>query len=120
VAKRKLTVLVDDIDGSAADGSVIFGIDGAAFEVDLAEVNEKVLRESIAKFCGAATRLGKWQIIPDRRRQAPRPVATGRAVGSAERNRAIRAWAEGEGISVSARGRISASVIARYEKAQQE
>lgn len=118
VAKRKLTVLVDDIDGSPADGSVIFGIDGAAFEVDLAEPNERVLRESIAKFCGAATPLGRWQVVPDRRMRG-RAGAQAMANGDLERNRAVRAWATQQGIKVSPRGRIAASIVSRYEEAQQ-
>jgi hypothetical protein len=117
VAKRKVTVLVDDIDGSRADGTVVFGIDGAAYEVDLAESNEQILREAIAKFCGAATRVGKWQVVPDRRQAGP--ARAGRPAGSAERSRAIREWAAEAGIPVSPRGRIGTAVIARYEQAQQ-
>jgi Lsr2 len=35
VAQKVQTLFVDDLDGSAAEGTVRFGLDGAEYEIDL-------------------------------------------------------------------------------------
>jgi hypothetical protein len=41
----------------------------------------------------------------------------GRTASNRDRNGGIRAWAKGQGIAVSARGRIPASIVEQYEAA---
>ena len=106
---QKITVaLEDDIDGGPADETVRFGLGGTEYEIDLSTKNAAAFRQQLAPFIEHARRTG--------RRQRRRP---GRTVSGRERSADIRAWAKGQGITVSDRGRISASVAEQYEIATQ-
>jgi hypothetical protein len=104
MAKRTQIILIDDLDGSAADETVTFALDGVNYEIDLSSSNAARLRETFAPFAAVATRVGG-------RRKA------GRRSGSDSGATDIRAWALGQGMSVSTRGRVSAEVRAAYEAA---
>ena len=106
---QKITVaLEDDLDGGPADETVRFGIGGVAYEIDLSASNAAAFRRRLAPFIAHARRAGRGQ-----RRRA------GRTVSSRERSGDIRAWAKDQGITVSERGRIPASVAEQYEAATQ-
>lgn len=103
----KITVaLEDDLDGGPADETVRFGVDGTDYEIDLNKKNAAAFRRSLAPFVEHARRAGRVQ-----RRQAVRSAA------SRERGSDIRAWARDQGIAVSGRGRIPASVVEQYQAA---
>lgn len=106
MAKRVQVVLEDDIDGSPADETVSFGLDGVSYEIDLSSANAGKLRDQLSRWIGAAARTGGRK-------------STGRrGVGSARRNvSAVREWARANGHSVNDRGRVPASVQAAYDKA---
>jgi hypothetical protein len=115
MAKKTRVLLVDDIDGSPAESSVKFGIDGSLYEIDLSGANDDALRKALAKFISNGTRLGRIHVAKTRGAVAPlvrKPVGVNR-----ERNAAIRAWAEQQGIAVSARGRIQEAIVAKYDAA---
>src|SRR5690242_21594380 len=98
---QKITVaLEDDIDGGPADETVRFGLDGSEYEIDLSRKNAAAFRRQLAPFIDHARQAGRGQ-----RRSA------GRTVASRERTGGIRAWAKDQGIAVSERGRIPASVL---------
>ena len=106
---QKITVeLEDDLDGSPADETVRFGLDGTGYEIDLSTKNATALRRQLAPFTEHAQRTGRG---PRRR--------PGRTVSSRERSADIRAWAKDQGITVSERGRIPASVAEQYDAAIQ-
>jgi hypothetical protein len=44
VAQKVQTLFVDDIDGSDAEGTVRFGLDGTDYEIDLNAKNAQALR----------------------------------------------------------------------------
>jgi len=44
VAQKIQTLFIDDLDGSAADGTVRFGLDGAEYEIDLNAKHARELR----------------------------------------------------------------------------
>ena len=48
MAKITQVTLVDDLDGGAADETVLFGLDGDAYEIDLSEANAQALRDLLA------------------------------------------------------------------------
>ncbi len=85
-----------------------FGVDGAEYEIDLSTKNAAAFRRKLAPFIDHARRAGRGQ------RRRP-----GRTASSRERSGDIRAWAQGQGIAVSARGRIPASVVEQYQAATQ-
>lgn len=86
VAQRVEVVRVDDLDGSAASGSIRFGIDGQAYEIDLSTANAARLRQILAPFIAAARRseanaLGQ---IPREPGTVPRPRSAGNAEARSE------------------------------------
>ncbi len=50
-------VLVDDIDGSPADETVTFGVDGTSYEIDLTAANAAKLRDAIGLYVGHARKV---------------------------------------------------------------
>jgi hypothetical protein len=102
---QKITVaLEDDIDGGPADETVRFGLGGTEYEIDLSKKNANAFRRQLAPFIEHARRAGRGP-----RRQP------GRTASSRERSADIRVWAKDQGITVSDRGRISASVAEQYD-----
>jgi hypothetical protein len=99
--------LVDDIDGSAAVETVSFSLDGVSYEIDLTAANAKKLRNDLSTWTGHARRSGGRK--------------SSRKAGAASQRRgdlsAVRQWARKNGHQVSDRGRISASILAAYDKA---
>lgn len=111
---QKVTVsLVDDLDGSQAEETVEFGLDGAMYQIDLSGDNAERLRESLAEYVDHARRAG------GRRRgagRAPAPRAPRGASVDRAQNQAIREWARKQGMNVSNRGRIPADVLDAYHR----
>jgi hypothetical protein len=111
MAKRVIHELVDDLDGKAADETIEFAFDGLRYEIDLSARNASRLREALAPYIAAGTRLSRGGGTAHR-------VRVNRGGGPArvdrEQNRAIRDWAIGKGIDVSERGRIKQDVVDRY------
>ncbi|GGL11479.1 histone-like nucleoid-structuring protein Lsr2 [Mangrovihabitans endophyticus] len=115
MAKQVVTLLTDDLDGSEADRTVEFGIDGANYTIDLSDKNAGKLRKALEPYISAGSRVGRGGF-------------TGRAAGrgrgaapatrsSREQNQAIREWATKNGHEVSERGRIPASVVEAFNAA---
>jgi len=50
-------LFIDDIDGSAAEGTVRFALDGTEYEIDLNAGHAKELRDALARYVGAARRV---------------------------------------------------------------
>jgi hypothetical protein len=106
MAQRVQVLLVDDIDGTRADETVTFAVDGVAYEIDLTSENAQRLRDA----------LGQWI-------RGARKVSGRARRGTARRNddggqtAQIREWAKSNGYTVSDRGRISADVRAAYDAA---
>ena len=106
MAQRIIVTLEDDLDGGPADQTVRFGLDGTEYEIDLSAANATAFREQLAPYTERARTAGR----------APRS-RPGRNASTRERSSGIRAWARGQGIAVSDRGRIPASVIEQYQAA---
>ncbi|NIZ92092.1 histone-like nucleoid-structuring protein Lsr2 [Kineococcus rubinsiae] len=114
MAQKVQVILMDDIDGSDADETLSFSLDGVNYEIDLSSEHATALRESLATWVGHARRVGARTPA---RRSAPRAA---KAAASSEPGRdtgAVRTWAKENGFTVSDRGRISAEVIQAYDDA---
>ena len=104
---QKITVtLEDDLEGGPATETLQFSIGGTQYEIDLSKKNARAFRKQVAPFIEHARRAGRG-----RRRQP------GRAQSSRQHSSDVRAWAKDQGIAVSERGRIPASVVERYQAA---
>src|SRR6201987_5156883 len=66
MAQKVQVLLVDDLDGSEATETVAFGIDGAAYEIDLSSGNAGKLRKEMAHYVEHARKAS----APARRRRA--------------------------------------------------
>jgi hypothetical protein len=106
MAQRITVELEDDLDGGRAAETVRFGLDGSEYEIDLSKKNASAFRKQLTPFVEHARRAGREQ----RRR-------SGRTASSREHSGDIRAWAKDQGIAVSRRGRIPASLVEQYETA---
>jgi hypothetical protein len=53
MAQKIRTLFIDDIDCSAAEGTVRFGLDGTDYEIDLSAVHAADLRAALAPFISA-------------------------------------------------------------------
>jgi hypothetical protein len=109
VAQKIQTLFIDDLDGSAAEGTVRFALDGTEYEIDLNEEHAKKLREALARYAGAARRANG---------AARRLARTGRrAPASGLNTTEVREWAKAQGIEVKDRGRVPAELVVKFKAA---
>ena len=81
-----------------------FAFDGTGYEIDLNAKNAAAFGKQLAPYLEHARRAGRAQ-----------PRRPGRA--NRQRSGDIRAWAKEQGLAVSERGRIPASVLEQYHAA---
>jgi hypothetical protein len=118
MAQRTVVQLTDDLDGKPIpDGkgeTIRFGLDRQHYEIDLAEKNAKALRDALGKYVSAARRTsGGTRSTGGRGRSGRTGTETARDYDP----KAVRAWAESQGIEVSQRGRVPADLVAKYQEA---
>lgn len=118
MTRRIVHQLVDDLDGTVLEvGSgetVLFSLDGTAYEIDLTDENAAALRDALGPFISAGRSVSaRGGSVP-----APRG-STGRAQKrTGQRDYApVRAWAAQNGYTLSERGRIPAAVLEAYDAA---
>jgi hypothetical protein len=116
MAKKIIHQLVDDLDGSVlepgAGETVLFSLDGRAYEIDLTDEHAAALRDSFSTYIAAGRSVGREASAA--RTAVPRRRT---ARSSATANAAVRSWANQNGFTVSERGRIPASVQEAYDAA---
>lgn len=107
--KKVQTLFIDDIDGSAAEGTVRFGLDGTDYEIDLNAEHAQQLRDALAAYVRAGRRVGGGS------RQAARDGRRGSASGP--KSTEVREWARTQGIDVKDRGRVPAELVVKFKTA---
>jgi Lsr2 len=110
MAQKTVVVLVDDLDGEPADTTVRFGFDSHEYELDLTEANAQALREAFARYIPAARKTSGGRRASA---SAEKPAKAFQGFDPA----AVRAWAAGNGYTVSPRGRIRAEVLEAFRAA---
>jgi hypothetical protein len=109
VAQKIQTLLIDDIDGGTAEGTVRFGLDGTEYEIDLNAEHAQALRDAVARYVKAGRRVGG---------AARRPSRAGRRASASGLNTTeVREWAKAQGIEVKDRGRIPAELVVKFKSA---
>lgn len=113
MARKVQTLLIDDIDGSEAEFTVRFGLDGADYEIDLSAEHADALRQLLAQYVSAARQ---------NKNVAKRP--SGGSGGGGRRSRTdgvsiaeVRDWAKAQGVEVKDRGRIPAELVVKFKAA---
>ena len=109
MAQKVQTLFIDDIDGSAADGTVRFGLDGTDYEIDLNSEHAQALRDALARYINAGRRAGGGA----RRQARSGRKASANGVNTTE----IREWAKAQGIEVKDRGRVPAELVVKFKAA---
>lgn len=108
MAQKVVTELIDDMDGSTADETVVFSWRGYSYEIDLSAKNVGKLDKALAPFIDKARRLGR----------AVKPGAKPTVVRVPSDAAAVRAWAVANGYEVPERGRIPNDIRDAYEAAK--
>jgi nucleoid-associated protein Lsr2 len=109
MARKVQTLFIDDLDGSEADGTVRFGLDGTDYEIDLSAEHAQALRDALERYVSAARRAGGGS------RRAGRSGTKAPAGGL--NTTEVREWARAQGMEVKERGRVPAEVVARFRAA---
>ena len=109
MAQKIQTLFIDDLDGSEAEGTVRFGLDGTEYEIDLNSEHAQALRDVLARYVHAARRAGGG---------ARRPARGGRrASAGGVDSTEVREWAKAQGIDVKDRGRVPAELVVKFKAA---
>lgn len=114
MAQKTTVHLVDDLDGSEADETVAFALDGTSYEIDLSADHAADMRDAFAPYVGAARRAPAGG---GRRAAARRSAGASASASDRQRTAEIRQWARDSGMEVNERGRIPSRVIEAYEAA---
>lgn len=112
MAQRVTTTLVCDLhdDDTAGTQTITFSLDGVNYELDVCDVHAGTMREDLARYVGVARRSGG-------RRGSTRGPRRASAGSDRQQSAQVREWARRQGIPVSERGRIPASLLERYQAA---
>ena len=106
MARTMKVVLTDDIDGTPADETVEFSLDGTDFEIELNSDNAAKFRSALEPYVAKARRVTGSRA--SKKKASPSRFDATK----------VRDWARDNGFEVSARGRLSSDVIEAYEQAQ--
>ena len=112
MAQRVTVTVISDLSGEVVESetpTTRFGFDGTSYEIDLTEKERDELEAVLAPYIEKGRRAGGGKP----RRRSSSSDSKARTPSTAE----IRAWAEKQGMEVSERGRIPASVRTAYEAA---
>lgn len=108
--EKVLVTLIDDLDGTEADETVSFSLDGADYAIDLSQPNAEALRQIFADYVQHGRRTAARPKRPAKPRTTKAPTPPRNRAVSAN----IRKWAREQGIELAAVGRIPGDVRRRY------
>jgi hypothetical protein len=120
MARTTIVQLTDDIDGSEADQTIEFSYRGKSYSLDLNGRNASELDDVLAPYIAAAEKAGGVQPRAggrSGRSGGSRPGPSGASPPSGPNPKDVRVWAEANGVQLSGRGRIPASIIEQYKAA---
>jgi hypothetical protein len=110
MTKKVDTYLVDDLDGSLPAETVIFGINGTEYAIDLAAHNAREFFDKLDCYIKAGRRLG-----PGRGRGGRQGR---RSQQRHQKLQAARVWLRERGHEISDRGRIPRRLLDEFEAAE--
>lgn len=111
MARKVQVQLIDDMDGSQADESITFAVDGQGYEIDLSSEHAQEFREALAKWVAAGRRV---RSTSGSSKPARRSGGSARSGPSSDE---LRTWARANGFTVADRGRLSVEVQQAYAAA---
>lgn len=102
-----IVTITDDLDGSEGAETVLFGFEGAQYEIDLVKKNRDKMAKALEPYLNAARKASSSDVRRTRR--------SGKTAGVMAP--AMRAWAKEQGLEVPDRGRVPIAVQEAYVKA---
>jgi hypothetical protein len=103
------TLFIDDLDCSAAEGTVRFGLDSTEYEIDLNAGHAQQLRDALAAYVRDGRRVSGG---------SRRPGRAGRwGPASGLNTTEVREWAKAQRIEVKDRGRVPAELVVKFKAA---
>jgi hypothetical protein len=108
MASRTITVLTDDLTGKELDGdgrTITFSYKSKDYTLDLSQANLEKFEKALEPYLKAAHKIS-----------GGRGSRSSRASADLD-PKAVRAWAQSNGVELSARGRVPASVVQQYKAA---
>ncbi|QLD11475.1 histone-like nucleoid-structuring protein Lsr2 [Microbacterium oleivorans] len=109
MAKRSVTFITDDFDGTEDAETVTFSYQGRLFEIDLSAANREKLEKVLEPYISAARKSASGARVN---------TTSSRAGGRAKNLAAVRAWAQENGYTVNNRGRVPRVVLDAYDAAK--
>jgi Lsr2 len=109
-------VLVDDLDGSEGAETITYTVNGQEYEIDLSEDSAEKFHDALEPYIQNSREVRRQAETARRGRGDGRRRNSG---GGSSRDDIpqIRAWAESQGMDVSARGRVKKEIIDAYDEA---
>ncbi len=102
MAQRVVVTLTDDLNGGEAAETVVFGLDGKTYEIDLSTVNAGELRDALAPFVDAGRKQSRSGKVYKHTAIASDPAT-------------VRAWAGSNGFDLPPRGRLPKKAYEAFE-----
>lgn len=115
-----VTRKIDDIDGTEAEYTVEFAVDGENFTIDLSQANAARFKNAMAEFIAHSTKVVHPVYVPKAVKRSGATSGTNRGGFTPEKLAQIREWARANGHTVADRGRIKSEILEAYHSSQKE
>jgi len=115
VAEKVTVELVDDLDGSPAEETIQFSINGSTYRIDVSKKNSDAFWKALKPYVDAAqpTKAAR-SATPIPKTGSTRKRRSSGAAAAGVDPKAVRAWADENGKEVPARGRIPKPILEEY------
>lgn len=114
MAQLVTRTFIDDIDGSEAERTFTFAVDGTQYEIDLSTSNIAEFKSAIGGFIESGRKVKPGNYTYKARSNGSSSPGRGK-----EQLAAARAWLRANGYSVQDRGRIKAKLLEKFDAAHQ-
>lgn len=105
----QITKLVDDLDGTDAEMTLAFGLDGTEYAIDLNDKNYEEYRALLELLAS------KGRVVTREPVKAKRTLSPGKKTGVVGKTQEMREWLRANGHTVSDRGRVPTHLVDLYE-----
>lgn len=103
MGQRVKVELYDDIEDGDATNTVAFGWDGKSYEIDLNDKNYQAFKKAVQKYVEHA------RVV-----RTAKPGRRLHAVQTAPDAKAVRAWAQSQGIEVNRLGKVPQAIVDQF------
>lgn len=105
----QITKLVDDLDGTDAEMTLEFGLDGTEYAIDLNDPHYEEYRKVLELLAS------KGRVVTREPVKVKRTLSTGKKTGVVGKTQEMREWLRANGHNVSDRGRVPTHLVDLYE-----